>query len=351
MRSTVLRKVLQGIVASVVPAASFAGCGVLNDMDCYGQEGQSRRFRTLDNSGHLILAESESPPVIPDGGVDFTSTDAGPDVDAGAPTCVSACTNEGSCGGESLRDCSIIGRSFNRWYVRCDYDTHQVCMPKGEICGRRPDGWRQPPTEHGLSGGVLAAFLSRQATLEAASVPAFHALARELEAHGAPRALCRAAKRAAADEVRHARTMSELARNRGGRVNPPRVRRGRVRSLSRVAIDNCVEGCVRETFGAMVAMWQAREAKDPQIRAAMERIANEELRHAALAFRISEWIEPRLDAKQIAQLARARKRAVAELRREVAWEPPRGIVATAGLPTSNRARQLFDRAADALWPA
>jgi len=108
---------------------------------------------------------------------------------------------------------------------------------------------------------------------------------------------------------------------------------------------------VRETFGAMVAMWQAREAKDPEIRAAMRRIAIEELRHAVLAFRVAEWIEPRLDAKHVVHLRRARKRAIAELRREVAWEPPRELITAAGLPTSNRARQLVDRAADALWPA
>jgi hypothetical protein len=348
MRSTALRKVLHGIVASMVPAASFLGCG--DDQDCYGQEGQSQHFRTIDEKGYLV-DDSTSPPVIPDGGTD--AMDAGTDAgeDGGVPTCRLACSGGYGCTGEVLRECSILGHSSGRWYFRCDYDVHPLCMPKGTICGRRPAGWMPAPSERRPSGGALAALLSQQAALEAASVPAFQMLARELEAHGAPRVLCRAAKRAAADEVRHARRMSDLARRRGGSINASRIRHKGVRALSRIAVDNCVEGCVRETFGAMVAMWQAREAKDPEIQAVMQRIAVDELRHAVLAFRVAEWIETRLDSKQLASVERARRRAIAELRREVAWEPPRELVSAAGLPTANHARELLDRASGIVWTA
>src|SRR3989442_1726027 len=51
----------------------------------------------------------------------------------------------------------------------------------------------------------LGGYFATMASLEAASVGAFRALRTELRAHGAPRALVRAAERAARDEIRHAR--------------------------------------------------------------------------------------------------------------------------------------------------
>src|SRR5260370_6342324 len=268
MRSAVLRKLFRGIVAAVVPGASFVGCSVV---ECSGQEGQSTHFRVVDDYGHIIY-DSLSPPVIPDGGTGSVASDAGTDAgaDGGTPNCESSCGIFG-CGGEYVRDCTVLAHISNQWVVRCDYDIHPVCMPKGTVCGRRPAGWTQARVEHRPSRGALAALLSQQAALEAASVPAFHALARELEAHGAPRALCLAAKRAAADEVRHARRMGDLARQRGGSVNPPRVRGRRVRSLARIAGDNRVEGGGRGTFGAMVAMWEGRAAKGHAARGAAQR--------------------------------------------------------------------------------
>jgi len=67
-----------------------------------------------------------------------------------------------------------------------------------------------------------------------------------------------------------------------------------VRSLYEIA----VEGCVRETFGALEATFQAKNANDPQIRRVMRRIAEDETRHAALAWRVAAWIEPRLSDRQ-----------------------------------------------------
>src|SRR5258708_2916644 len=254
MRSAVLRKLLRGIVASVVPAASCVGC---SDVECSGQEGQSTHFRVVDDYGHIIY-DSLSPPVMPDGGTGSASSDAG--ADGGTPNCETSCGIL-ECSGEHVRDCTVLAHISNQWVVRCDYDIHPVCMPKGTVCGRRPAGWTQARVEHQSSRGALAALLSQQAALEAASVPAFHALARELEAHGAPRALCLAAKRAAADEVRHARRMGDLARQRGGSVNPPRVRRRRARSLAPVARSKAGRAGGSATLGALGALWRARRAE------------------------------------------------------------------------------------------
>ena len=53
--------------------------------------------------------------------------------------------------------------------------------------------------------------------------------------------------------------------------------------------ENAREGCVRETFGALIAMHQAERAGDPIIRRAMRRIAEEETRHAELAWEVASW--------------------------------------------------------------
>lgn len=91
------------------------------------------------------------------------------------------------------------------------------------FAGRRPAGLR--PRRHGVTS--LGQWLAAQAHLEAASVPAFLRLARELRTHAAPAALVRAAMAAAGDERRHARVMTTLARRHGalrGRAGKPRRR-------------------------------------------------------------------------------------------------------------------------------
>lgn len=49
-----------------------------------------------------------------------------------------------------------------------------------------------------------------------------------------------------------------LAARYGATAPRPRVERAPVRSLEDIAVENAVEGCVRETFGALVGAWQAR---------------------------------------------------------------------------------------------
>jgi hypothetical protein len=178
--------------------------------------------------------------------------------------------------------------------------------------GRRPEGLVDPSREGARD--LVAGWLAENAHLEAASIVAFDRLRGELEALGAPRRLVRAAARSARDEVRHARVMTKLARRRGAEPAPVRVRpRARRRSLEAFALENAVEGCVRETFGALVAVRQARAARDPELRAAMERIAEDETRHAALAWSIAKWIAPRLDAAGRARVAAAMRGALASL--------------------------------------
>src|SRR5262249_18706716 len=126
--------------------------------------------------------------------------------------------------------------------------------------GRIPAGLARPRRRRAASPGVapstLGAYFADAAHLEDASVHAFRRLRRELLAHGAPPRLLRAAERAARDEIRHARLTGRLARRFGGDLCRARVKKLATRPLDEVAIENAVEGCVRETFGAMVATFQ-----------------------------------------------------------------------------------------------
>jgi hypothetical protein len=193
--------------------------------------------------------------------------------------------------------------------------------------------------------------LARLAYLEAASVPAFERLARELEAHGAPLHLRQAALRAARDEVRHARVMAGFARRAGAAVRRPRVARGGVRSLVAIALENVVEGCVNETFGAAVAVAQSMTASDARLRRAMERIAGDELRHAELAWRVARWIDGRLEPRERARVARAQRKAVKALARQTAQELPREVRVELGLLDAPLARGVVAGLSRELWAA
>jgi rubrerythrin len=119
-----------------------------------------------------------------------------------------------------------------------------------------------------------------------------------------------------------------------------------VRSLREVAIENATEGCVRETYGAMVAQRQAASAQNPFVRAAFERIAVDEARHSALSWEVDAWAQRRLGRHDRAQLSTARREAVATLERQLQTESSAALQRDAGLPPADEAvetaRRLFD---------
>jgi hypothetical protein len=216
--------------------------------------------------------------------------------------------------------------------------------------GRRPAGLKPhppgpPPRRQG--GGSVSEWLARLAWMEAASVHAFRALGEELVERGAPASLVRAAKRAELDETRHARVTSRLARRRGGTVARARVKPRRARTLAAFARENAVEGCVREAFAALVAAWQARHAPDRELAVAMEEIAKDEARHAALAWAIDAWARPQLDSRSRRSVRAAMTGALRALRCEVASLPP-ALARVAGLPAGAEGAALVDAFASAL---
>jgi hypothetical protein len=226
--------------------------------------------------------------------------------------------------------------------LSCDYP--DTCGPMGT--GRRPRGLRRIKAKGDRS---LSRYLSETTHLEAASVFAFARLARELTAHGAPVRLRDRALAAARDEERHARVVGALATERGGVIARVRVETGRTRTLRAIAIENAVEGCVHESFGAAVAVVQAQTAADPAVRTAYRRIARDELRHAELAWDVARWLDTRLTSADRARVLRARRRAATACLASSGREPEREMVETLGVPAARVARAIALELAATVW--
>jgi hypothetical protein len=191
-----------------------------------------------------------------------------------------------------------------------------------------------------------AAWLAAMAQLEAASVHAFHALHDDLARLGAPRGLLRSVRSAAKDETRHARVVTRAAARFGASVPNARVARGSRRSAEELAIANAEEGCVRETFGVALASMQAAGATDRGVMRMMRGIARDELRHAALSWRVAGWLEGRLDTRGRSRVQHARRAAVEALACELGELGPGDP--QLGLPNARRARESFERMSSAL---
>ncbi len=215
------------------------------------------------------------------------------------------------------------------------------------VAGRRPAGLCQPrPTRW---QAPLGQHFAAMAALEAASVDAFRVLRAELKCHGAPRSLQELCKRAAADEVRHARVTGRLARRFQGLPVATQVAARPLRPLEQVALENEIEGCVRETFGALVGCWQAEHAAEPVVRTTMAGIAADELRHAALSWQVRTFAESRLTRRARTELAAARRQAIRSLRTELEAEPAPAVAKAAGLPSAAQAQALLSSMEREIW--
>jgi hypothetical protein len=207
--------------------------------------------------------------------------------------------------------------------LRCPDYPATVTITCQQMCtGRLTEGYGAPETTdlstHAPGGERLAAM----AYLEAVSVFAFERLERELAAHGAPAALRREARRARRDEVRHTAMMARLARACGCAPRLPEAQRAApVRSLFAIALENAVEGCVRETYGAVMGLVEAETSRDVPLSRALRAIAADECRHAELAWAVHAWAMPRLSGEERQRVEGAMRAAIAELARR----DPRGV--------------------------
>ena len=161
--------------------------------------------------------------------------------------------------------------------------------------GRRPAGLAP---DHLKMSDKMAEHFARMAHLEAASVPAFVRLVDELTSHGADAWLIASARRAILDEERHFAMMSSIANRLGAPVPAVEVEPFRERSLVDMAIENAVEGCVRESAGVIAALQQAKASPDRQLASMLTSIAIDEQRHADLAWAVHAWLTPQLTAAE-----------------------------------------------------
>ncbi|WP_044986242.1 ferritin-like domain-containing protein [Sorangium cellulosum] len=163
------------------------------------------------------------------------------------------------------------------------------------------DDWRAaspgaPPRGDGLSAeqqAALAEHWTRVALLEHASIAAFARFTLQLLSLGAPPELVGAAQAAMGDEAEHARLCFALASAFAGRgVGPgPLAIDGALggEGAREILVTTLREGCIGETIAAIEAAEAALHATDPAVRRALETIAEDETRHAELAFRFAAW--------------------------------------------------------------
>lgn len=201
--------------------------------------------------------------------------------------------------------------------------------------GRRPEGYVEPRPEVSVAG-----WLAHAADLERVSIDAFRILHRELSHYGAPEALLLSALRAEADEVVHARMMGNLAEREGATLSSTPVPHGEIRALVDIALENAVEGCVRETYGAVVAGYQAAHAARADMRKLMDRVYRDECAHAELAWSVHAFLLPKLSSDERARVEAAMDAAVRELHASTEVHVPYEVRSPLGLPDSAEAKRL-----------
>ena len=307
------------------------------------------------------------PPPPPDGGSSDASTTDASTTDAGcAPVLVrkgNSCSDvwQQPCGapdgvdptdGLSQEECKKVcgGNSGEpgQYWGCSEYLLDDLPGPSFEcytcVEGRRPHGYVDPPLEPTVAG-----WLAHAADLERVSIDAFQILRRELEHHRAPADLLARAAQAEADEVRHARVLGALARREGAALTNAPVQHGPVRALLAIALENAVEGCVRETYGAIVGGFQAQHASRTDVRRVMEQVYRDETTHAELAWSVHEWIMARLAPTERALVTTAMVQAVAELGAAARLPTAPALVDALGLPPPLEARRLVAGLAAQLW--
>ncbi len=237
-------------------------------------------------------------------------------------------------------------------------DDNQCCYHWFDYCSGRPllddelASQRAPlqPGETWLTGHVsddrvdalplaqrrsLAALWLDDATAEHASIASFARATLELLAVGAPPELVFAAQQASLDEVRHARTCFTLAALYAGEAaEPGPLPAPKLRSpdLLSLACDTFLEGCIGETLAALIALRSARHCQVPAVREALTGIADDEARHAELAWATLAYAV-RNGGPEVAEAVRA----LAEPLRAAAMKEPSEHSPTPGtseLPTA-----------------
>ena len=211
--------------------------------------------------------------------------------------------------------------------------------------GRRTDG---VSTEDAPRAGI-GHYFAHCAALEATAVVAFRRMVRELVALRAPSELVARAERALLDEIEHTAAVRDLAARYGAPM--PNVLEGELplRAAFEVALENAVEGRIRETFGAAIALHKSRHARELDTRVALAKIADEEREHAELAADLETWFATRLSPEELGTIASAKATAIQELRAAHEVETDPDLVVHAGLPLRAEALGMIEALEQLVW--
>jgi hypothetical protein len=221
-------------------------------------------------------------------------------------------------------------------------------QPATNVCvGRRPEGLLA--LERSDTGHRVGDYFAEVARLEAAAIAAFDKIHAELRAFGAPETLRQQALAARRDELRHTAETAALARRYGGTPQTPELAELPLRSLFEAARDNLIEGCIRETYGAACAKYQARHARDPEVRRVLTQIAVDETRHAELSWAMHAWFHERLTDAERERLEADRAHAITQLQRELREPVALELNVFAGVPSTQHALALLEALDLELW--
>jgi hypothetical protein len=182
--------------------------------------------------------------------------------------------------------------------------------------------------------------LDAMAAMEQVSIAAFVELADQLKVAGAPAELSARCLAAADDDRRHIELLVELGAERPCTSLAPAPSKT---SLTDFALHNAVEGCVLDTWAALLARIQAAHAPDERTRRVFERIAADEADHAQLAWDLHVWFVEVLEPSDAAAVEAARARALARLgitASQQALVLPREVREALGLPEPRLASEL-----------
>jgi hypothetical protein len=139
---------------------------------------------------------------------------------------------------------------------------------------------------------------ARDALFEHASVASFSRFSLHLMAVAAPPDLLLDAHRAAIDEVKHARMCFALASAYAGEPLGPGALplEGDILGsldLTSIVLATVHEGCIGETLASLEASTVLEIAEEPAVKDVLTHIAEDEGRHAELAWRFVKWALPR----------------------------------------------------------
>lgn len=290
--------------------AAQMGClyGCLTDQDCgegavcvcgvpYGECRSAECTSDSDCAGDTLCAEVDRTEPV-----------------CGRLTAFTCQTPEDECATSS--DCWVNRNDAQIYYCSIESGT-RACEPRsGVVCGRpfliagtartaatcnsvewltgmQPSEPRVEVDPTSALNQRLAAAWVEMGLMEHASIAAFARFTLQLLQFGAPARLVAAAQQAMADEIQHAQLCFQLAsayaKQPLGPDALPMAGALDGATLQDIVVTTILEGCVGETVAALEAAEAAQHAADPAVRAVLQQIHADELRHAELAWQFLAW--------------------------------------------------------------